>query len=183
MFFLGVERGEISLAPPPEKKLFSPPPQKKPFWPSKKKSPLPPKKQKRNGPPPPKKKNPSRCWPSHSTVLLRIADCQGPLTFTFVLYCLTYCPIYTKKKILPPKKCWPSKNSPSPPKKNKNKMDPPKKPHLFYPPGVTLIQLYYWGLPIAKVSLLSLSFYTAWQTALYNMEKDILLLYCTLTIR
>ena len=28
-----------------------------------------------------------------ATVLLRIADCQGPLTFTFVLYCLTYCRI------------------------------------------------------------------------------------------
>ena len=28
-----------------------------------------------------------------ATVLLRIADCQGPLTFTFVLYCLTNCPI------------------------------------------------------------------------------------------
>ena len=48
------------------------------------------------------------------------------------------------------------------------------------------IQLYYWWLPIAKVRLLSLSFYTAcslsfytaWHTALYNMEKDILLLYC-----
>ena len=83
-----------------------------------------------------------------------------------------------EKKISPPRKIvWPSKKIPPPPKKNQNG-PPQKKTHLFDPPGVTLIQLYYWGLPIAKVRPLSLSFHTALHTALYYMEKDILLLYC-----
>ena len=72
------------------------------------------------------------------------------------------------KKIFWPKKFWTPKNW-------IKKFWTPKKKILD-------IQLYYWGLPIAKVRLLSLSFYTAcslsfytaWHTALYNMEKDIL---------
>ena len=70
---------------------------------------------------------------------------------------------------------------PPPPKKTKTKWTPPqKKNHLVIPQGVTLIQLYYWELPIAKVRLLSLSFYTALHTALYNMEK--IFCYCIATV-
>ena len=64
-------------------------------------------------------------------------------------------------------------------------MDPEKlNQKMLDPQKILDIQLYYWGLPIAKVRFFSLSFYTAcslsfytaWHTALYNMEKDILLL-------